>query len=104
MKCSLILILLFLLNIGCAITYCDKTKDTCHLWGFGHLKSKIITDNNTFSASAIQIDTIGFSTNLGRERYGILLGYDSYTIIKLFKDEDDIYINFDNDLFDINLK
>lgn len=57
----LMLLTLPLLATGCAISHYDARNGTAHLWGFGHLKMRVVpaTDDTKLQAVVIGARTIG---------------------------------------------
>src|SRR5262245_14630419 len=69
---------------GCAIHYYDPNSGTEHLWGFGHLKMRAGTagaespvPTNSVVAFVTGQQTLGLSLAAGRERGGLVAGWDS---------------------------
>ena len=75
--------LLILMESGCAIYYHDNLDNSDHLYGFGHLAMKTITNGSTQIAVAKQISTLGSELHAG-DRVGISLGWSSEEEVDIF--------------------
>jgi hypothetical protein len=63
-------------SAGCAIHYYDKASGTEHLWGFGHMKMKVIPPNEGVQAVVKGTEMLGFNLATGQEDYHLGLGWD----------------------------
>jgi hypothetical protein len=61
---------------GCAVHYFDTKSGTEHLWGFGHMKMKVVPPNEGVQAVVKGTETLGFNLAAGQEDYHIGLGWD----------------------------
>lgn len=71
------LLTLSLLSSGCAVSHYDAQTGTAHLWGFGHLKMRIVpaTGDAKLQAVVIGTRTIGARVDTGKDTGGLSLGY-----------------------------
>jgi hypothetical protein len=73
---SVILPALLTSAMGCAIHYYDAKNGAEHLWGFGHIKMKVIPANEGVQAVVKGTETLGFNLAAGTEDYHVGLGWD----------------------------
>lgn len=64
----------FLLS-GCAVHYYDRKSGTEHLWGFSHLKMKVIPPNEGVQAVVKGHETLGFDLGAGEDDFRIAVGW-----------------------------
>lgn len=62
---------------GCAVHYYDKTTGTENLWGFGHLKMKIIPPNEGIQGVVQGSAMFGLNIGAGQDEYHFSFGWDS---------------------------
>jgi hypothetical protein len=75
--------LLVLTVSGCALYYHDDSDNSDHLYGFGHLAMKTITNGSTQIAVAKQVSTLGSELHAG-DRVGVSLGWSSEEEVDIF--------------------
>ena len=61
---------------GCALHYYEPKSGTEHLWGFGHMKMKVLPSNEGVQATVKGVETLGFNLALGKEDYHLGVGWD----------------------------
>ena len=60
---------------GCAFHYYDQKTNTEHLWGFGHMKTRISPMEEGVCIQASEVQTVGLALNAGQENYGLSAGF-----------------------------
>ena len=61
---------------GCALHYYDRASGTEHLWGFGHMKMKVVPSNEGVQAVVKGTEMLGINAAAGQEDFHIGLGWD----------------------------
>lgn len=74
-KFTWILILPILLS-GCAIYYHDTNTGAEHIWGFGHLATKVTPPSDGKQAIIRQSTLTGLAVGIEDEAFGFSVGYD----------------------------
>ena len=59
---------------GCAVHYYDKQTGTEHLWGFGHMRTKVSPANEHVRSLVTGVQTVGVGIGIGQEDYSIAVG------------------------------
>lgn len=81
---SLLLVAGTLFSGGCAVHYYDARSGTENLWGFGHLKMKVLpeagaasTNGDNTAAVLTSVQALGVAVGAGQDYGGVTLGWDS---------------------------
>lgn len=72
-----------LLYAGCAIHYHDERDNSDHVYGFGHLAMRAVTDGSKEMAIARQISTLGSELHVG-DKFGLSLGWSNEEEIQFY--------------------
>lgn len=70
---------------GCAVHYYEASTGTEHLWGFGHMKMRIVpaVDNPKIQAVAVGIQTIGARVDTANDTSGLSFGYSNTSVVTI---------------------
>ena len=72
----LVLLALFMAAAhGCAFHHYDKTTDTEHIWGFGHMKMKVTPPFEGLQTIVRGTDVLGLSLGIGKQQNYITAGW-----------------------------
>ncbi len=92
-----------LVSGGCAIRYHSAKTGTEHIWGFTHVKMRVIPTEGSYPpAVATQTESIGMGLGVGSESF-VNFGWDRRTRILV---PDDSSVSFEwptTDLFDVRI-
>jgi len=89
--------------IGCAVYYRDRESGADHIWGFGHLATKVtpplegkkaLIQKMTLTGVAVGIDNGSFGVSIGYDEREHLLIYDDNTAISIQRPPSDDYLFF----------
>jgi hypothetical protein len=68
---------------GCAVHYHDKSDNSDHIYGFGHLAMRVASDGSKEIAIAKQVSTLGSEFHAG-DQVGLSLGWSNEEEIQVF--------------------
>lgn len=91
---------------GCAIQTWDAKTGTAHLYGFGHLKMRVVpaVDDAKVQAVAVGVQTIGLRFDANQHTNGINLGYDNSSFVYAVSSDTSLRIeSVHNDPFTLRL-
>lgn len=71
------------LTAGCGIHYYDTRTGTEHLWGFGHLRMRVVPPTNGPQAVVKGYTVVGGKVGGSADDYGVAFGYDSRRLIQI---------------------
>lgn len=83
---------LVLLNSGCAVYYHDQETGADHIWGIGHLATKVAEPEDHKQAVIRQVTLTGFSLGLEEGALGLSLGWDQRQRVSIFDENSSIAI------------
>ena len=68
---------------GCAVHYHDESDNSDHIYGFGHLAMRAVTDGSRKIAVSRQVSTLGSEVHAG-DKIGLSLGWSNEEEIQFF--------------------
>ena len=77
---------LLLLQSGCAVHYYDPATETEHLWGFGHMKMRIVEPSEGLEAVVHGTDVLGVSLGKTIEHSYFTVGWHRVEFIDIRKE------------------
>lgn len=78
-----ILAAMVVLGAGCGFHYYDAKTGVEHVWGFGHLRMRVLPPTNGVQAVIKGYSIVGAKVGGSPDDYGFSLGYDSWRMIYL---------------------
>ena len=82
----------FLLSSGCAVYYHDKETGADHVWGFGHLATKIDTSKNGKQAVIRKTTLMGMALGYTDDSVGISLGWDQRERFTVLSEDASVFL------------
>ncbi len=73
--------LLALAGSGCGFHYYDAKTGVEHVWGFGHLRMRVLPPTNNVQAVIKGYTIVGAKLGGSPDDYGLSLGYDNRRLI-----------------------
>jgi len=82
-RIALLVIMTVSLQVGCAVHYYDKTTETEHLYGFGHMSMRLSTPAEGVRAAVTGTEIVGVGIGAGQRGFYLAGGWNRHARLEV---------------------